>query len=80
MPRFAANLTMLFKEVAFPDRFAEASKAGFRGVECLFPYEFPADALAKRLHRIAVPSSGQRILLSAIYSLPPEPATRTASP
>ncbi len=40
MPRFAANLTMLFNEVPFMDRFALAAKAGFTGVEYLFPYEF----------------------------------------
>src|ERR1700674_2868012 len=39
MPRFAANLTMLFNEVGFVDRFAAAAHAGFTGVEFLFPYE-----------------------------------------
>ena len=42
MPRFAANLTMLFNEVPFLDRFAAARRAGFRGVEYLFPTSFPA--------------------------------------
>ena len=42
MPRFAANLTMLFNEVPFLDRFALAAKAGFEGVEYLFPYDFDA--------------------------------------
>jgi len=51
MPRFAANLTMLFSEVEFPERFAAAARAGFRGVEYLFPYPYPADALADRLRR-----------------------------
>lgn len=45
MPRFAANLTMLFTELPFPDRFAAARKAGFRFVEYLFPYDYPADEL-----------------------------------
>jgi hydroxypyruvate isomerase len=49
MPKFAANLTMLFNEVEFLDRFAAAAKAGFRGVEFLFPYAFPKEALADEL-------------------------------
>ncbi len=49
MPRFAANLTMLFTEHAFLDRFAAASNAGFRGVEYLFPYEYPVAQIAHRL-------------------------------
>lgn len=43
MPKFAANLTMLFTEVPFLDRFALARKAGFDFVEYLFPYSFPAE-------------------------------------
>jgi hydroxypyruvate isomerase len=50
MPRFAANLTMLFNEVDFLDRFGAAARAGFRGVEYLFPYPYPREALAERLH------------------------------
>ena len=42
MPRLAANLTLLFNEVAFPDRFQAAADAGFKAVEFLFPYEWPA--------------------------------------
>jgi len=49
LPRFAANLTMLFNEVPFMERFAAAAKAGFKGVEYLFPYDFPAEDLAKQL-------------------------------
>ena len=49
MPRFAANLSMMFNEVPFLDRFALAAKAGFRGVEFLFPYEHPAAEIAARL-------------------------------
>jgi hydroxypyruvate isomerase len=48
MPRFAANLTLLFNEVPFLDRFDEAAHAGFRGVEFLFPYEWPAREIAER--------------------------------
>jgi hydroxypyruvate isomerase len=51
MPRFAANLTMLYNEHAFLDRFAAAAAAGFRGVEFLFPYAFPAEQLGERLAR-----------------------------
>lgn len=49
MPRFAANLTMLFNEVPFMERFAAAAKAGFKGVEYLFPYDFAAEDLARQL-------------------------------
>jgi hydroxypyruvate isomerase len=49
MPRFAANLTMLFTEVPFLERFALAAKAGFKAVEFLFPYPFPAAELKSRL-------------------------------
>ena len=40
MPNFAANLSMLFNEIDFLDRFTAARKAGFTGVEYLFPYDF----------------------------------------
>ena len=46
MPRFCANLTLMFNEVPFLDRFAAAAKAGFKGVEYLFPYDFPKEQLA----------------------------------
>ncbi len=46
MPRFAANLTMMYGEHPFPNRFAAAAKDGFTAVEYLFPYEFPAKDLA----------------------------------
>ncbi|MGD9738838.1 MAG: 2-oxo-tetronate isomerase [Bauldia sp.] len=49
MPRFAANLSMLYGEVDFLDRFAAAAKDGFKAVEYLFPYDFPKEELAKRL-------------------------------
>ncbi|HEV7259214.1 MAG TPA: hydroxypyruvate isomerase [Bosea sp. (in: a-proteobacteria)] len=51
MPRFAANLTMLFNEVEFPDRFQAAAEAGFAGVEYLFPYGFDKHVLAASLKR-----------------------------
>jgi hydroxypyruvate isomerase len=49
MPRFAANLSMLYNEHAFLDRFAAAAKDGFQAVEYLFPYAFEAAELARRL-------------------------------
>ncbi len=49
MPRFAANISMMFTELPFLDRFARACAAGFQAVEFLFPYEFEAKALAQRL-------------------------------
>ncbi len=49
MPNFAANLTMLFTEVPFLDRFAAAAEAGFGAVEFLFPYEFDKSALSDAL-------------------------------
>ena len=45
MPRFAANLSMLFTEVPLLDRFEQAARAGFKAVEMQFPYEAPAAAL-----------------------------------
>jgi hydroxypyruvate isomerase len=54
MPKFAANLTMMFGEVPFLDRFAAASRAGFAGVEYLFPYDYSKEDLRARLrdHRL----------------------------
>jgi hydroxypyruvate isomerase len=51
MPKFDANLSMLFTEVPFLNRFAAAAEAGFRGVEYLFPYAFEKDDIAERLHK-----------------------------
>ena len=51
MPRFAANLSMMFNEVDFLDRFAAASKAGFSGVEYLFPYDYTKEELVELLQR-----------------------------
>ena len=51
MPRFAANLTMLFTEFPFLDRFERAARAGFRGVEFLFPYAFQARDIRARLEQ-----------------------------
>lgn len=63
MPRLAANLSMLFQELPFLDRFAAAAAAGFTGVEFLFPYEVEAAAIAERLQR--------HRLTQALFNLPP---------
>ena len=63
MPHFAANLTMMFNEVPFLDRFEAAAKAGFSAVEFLFPYEFPEQEIAARLK--------QNGLTQALFNLPP---------
>jgi hydroxypyruvate isomerase len=49
MPQFAANLTMLFNEVPFLERFEKANKAGFKAVEFLFPYPFTATQIKQKL-------------------------------
>ena len=49
MPRFAANLTMMFTEVPFLDRFHLAARAGFHYVEFLFPYSVPVEEITARL-------------------------------
>lgn len=58
MPRFAANLTMLFTEMPFLDRFAAAAKAGFGAVEFLFPYDFETQRVADALR-----SNGLQLVL-----------------
>ncbi|MDA9502694.1 2-oxo-tetronate isomerase [Bradyrhizobium sp. CCBAU 11357] len=63
MPRFAANLSMMFTEVSFLDRFDAAAQAGFTAVEFLFPYEHPAEAVGERLKRNG--------LTQALFNLPP---------
>jgi len=51
MPRFAANLSFLYPELDFPDRFAAAARDGFQAVEYLFPYAYEAQALAHCLQQ-----------------------------
>ncbi|BAL26962.1 2-oxo-tetronate isomerase [Azoarcus sp. KH32C] len=63
MPRFAANLTMMFTEVPFPERFARAAKAGFKGVEFLFPYDHAPAEVAVWLR--------ENGLANALFNLPP---------
>ncbi|HCB0735053.1 TPA: hydroxypyruvate isomerase, partial [Klebsiella pneumoniae] len=49
MPKFAANLSMLFTELPFLERFAAAARAGFEAVEFLFPYEYAAGEIRQHL-------------------------------
>ncbi len=63
MPRFAANISMLFTERPFPERFAAARAAGFPAVECLFPYAWPADQVHRWLH--------DNELSLVLFNLPP---------
>src|SRR4029079_17947524 len=51
MPRLAANLSMMFQDIGFLDRFDAAARAGFKGVEFLFPYDHPLEAIVERLER-----------------------------
>ena len=51
MPKFAANLTMMFNEVPFAERFEAAAMAGFEAVECLFPYALDTEEFAGLLRR-----------------------------
>src|SRR3979490_488096 len=63
MPRFAANLSMMFTEVPFLDRFDAAAKAGFTAVEFLFPYDHPPERVGEQLKRNG--------LTQALFNLPP---------
>jgi hydroxypyruvate isomerase len=63
MPRFCANLSMMFNEVPFLDRFEAARKAGFDAVEYLFPYDFPAAEIKSRL--------AENGLRQVLFNMPP---------
>lgn len=63
MPRFAANLSMMFNERPFLDRFDAAARAGFKGVEFLFPYEHPASEIRRHLH--------ENGLTQVLFNMPP---------
>lgn len=63
MPRFAANLTMMFTEAPFPRRFAAAARAGFRAVEFLFPYDHDPQEVAGWLQ--------ENGLENVLFNLPP---------
>ncbi len=61
--KFAANLSMMFTEVAFPDRFQAAAEAGFSAVEYLFPYEWATELLASKL--------SDNNLQQVLFNMPP---------
>ncbi len=63
MPKFAANLSMMFNELPFLDRFDAAAEAGFKAVEYLFPYDFPPEEIARKLE--------QNGLSQALFNMPP---------
>jgi 2-dehydrotetronate isomerase len=63
MPKFAANLSMMFNEVPFLDRFEAAARAGFSGVEFLFPYEYAPEVVAGKAK-----DAGVQIVL---FNMPP---------
>lgn len=63
MPKFAANLSFLFAEQPFPERFGRAAAAGFAGVEYLFPYAWPAAEIAGWLRDAG--------LQQVLFNLPP---------
>lgn len=63
MPQFAANLSFLYQDLPFLDRFAAAAEDGFKAVEYLFPYEWPAEQLAQLLRATG--------LKQALFNAPP---------
>lgn len=63
MPKFAANLSMLWNELPFLDRFEAAARAGFKAVEFLFPYDFEALEIEQRLK--------QHHLTLVLHNMPP---------
>ncbi|HET9598921.1 MAG TPA: 2-oxo-tetronate isomerase, partial [Anaeromyxobacteraceae bacterium] len=63
MPQFAANLTMMFNEVPFLERFDAAARAGFEAVEFLFPYEHAPEEVAARLRAAEV--------RNVLFNMPP---------
>ena len=63
MPKFAANLTMLFNEMPFLERFSRAAACGFKAAECLFPYEHAPEEVAA-----AREAAGLEI---ALFNVPP---------
>jgi hydroxypyruvate isomerase len=63
MLRFAANLSLMYNEHEFLDRFAAAAGDGFKGVEFLFPYDYPAGEIRRRLDDHA--------LSQALFNAPP---------
>jgi hydroxypyruvate isomerase len=68
MPRFAANVSLMFTEVPFPDRFARARAAGFKAVEFLFPYDHAAAEIRARMEDAGV--------VPVLFNTPPGDAAR----
>ena len=62
MTKLAANISMMFTEVDFLDRFEVAAKAGFKGVEYLFPYDYPAEQIKEKLD--------QNVLTQVLFDFP----------
>ncbi|KAA1302051.1 MAG: hydroxypyruvate isomerase [SAR202 cluster bacterium] len=62
MPNFAANLSMMFNEVDFTERFKAAADTGFKAVEYLFPYDYSKEQLVNLL--------GENDLLQVLHNLP----------
>ncbi|MFN3548873.1 MAG: hydroxypyruvate isomerase family protein [Mesorhizobium sp.] len=63
MPKLAANLSTMFTDAPFLERFGRAARAGFKAVECQFPYGFDPDDIAAELERNG--------LTMALFNLPP---------
>ena len=63
MPKLAANLTMMFNEVPFLERFVAAAECGFSAVEFMFPYQHRPETIAERLN--------QASLAPALFNMPP---------
>jgi len=63
VPKFAANLSFIFQEVGFLERFAAAAACGFQGIEYLSPYEYPPEVIAEQLKRHG--------LEQALFNMPP---------
>lgn len=63
MPKFAANLSFIFQEIGFLDRFAAAAACGFKAVEYLSPYEHPPEIIGEQLSRHG--------LEQALFNMPP---------
>ncbi len=63
MPKFAANLSFIFQEIEFLDRFAAAARCGFKAVEYLGAYDHPPETVAAQLSRNG--------LVQALFNMPP---------
>jgi hydroxypyruvate isomerase len=70
VPKFAANLSFIFQEVEFLDRFAAAARCGFKAVEYLSPYDHPPEVIAEQLNRHG--------LEQALFNMPPGDWVETA--